>query len=196
MVLKSHTTEPFALHGRLPASAYEGERPTVVAVLRSQGGEVLMVLPQKAGKHATNAWMFPQGPIERYLSPYQAFDQLLQDECCLASSDVEPDSVRALCTAFSQTASGLKRYFVLFGTLRPGVRPVVKLSDEKDVHPKTREVFFASGPNCVWSKIGDDRQAKRQMIVQVLEMAVRKRLLVNDRWSPERFAPFLTHAGH
>lgn len=183
---------PFDMDRPLPSTAFIEERPTIVAVVRNQAGGVLLVLPQKAADEQTNAWIFPQGPIERRITPRQALIPLLQKECGIESTMVELSDARPLGTARMIARSGeVKCHYFVFLTLRTGFRPI--LSDV--VQRITREIFFAGGPNCVWQKIADVRPEKRRVIAAVLRMAVDKKLLVTSRWQLERMSPFIMHAG-
>lgn len=188
MTITKHSVRPkapFALNTCLPASATADERPTVVAIIRGIGSEVLLVLPQKAAVHARNSWMFPQGPIGRNVTPLQALDQLLQAECSLSVADLEPGSAQALAIEFAQTPQGNKRYYFIFASLLSG-RYRTLTAATKEV---TRGMFFAGNPLWVWDKMAEARAEKQRIIARMLMLLVQRRLLTGPEWGIEQLRP-------
>jgi ADP-ribose pyrophosphatase YjhB (NUDIX family) len=176
---------PFELNVCLPAYDTAGERPTVVAIIRGVGSEVLLVMPQKAARDTVNSWMFPQGPIGRNTTPLQALDLLLKSECSLSVADLEPDSAQALAIEFAQTPQGNKRYYFIFARLSSGRH--LALSDAAKA--VTRGMFFAGNPFWVWNKMAEARAEKQKIIARMLILLVQKQLLTGPEWALEHLRP-------
>lgn len=176
---------PFALNTCLPATDRTGERPTVVAIIRGIGSEVLLVLPQKAAVHTRNSWMFPQGPIAQNMTPLQALDQLLRSECSLSVADLEPGSAEALAVEFAHTPQGNKRYYFVFARLLSGRYRTLTVT-AKEV---TRGMFFAGNPLWVWDKMAEARAEKQKIIARMLMLLVHKRLLTGPEWGLDQLRP-------
>jgi len=183
------TRPVFDVLKKMPSVLFVEEIPTVVAVVRTPAGGILLGLPQVVDEH-DNAWMFPQGHIDRLETPYAALLRVLYTKCGITEKDIDTKSVRALTTSRANTREGAKCYYFIFVTLLPKVRPQLRELQRQF----TKQCFFASGPNCVWSKAGDVSVPKRFMIAQVLKLLILQKLLVGERWRLERLEGFLSTA--
>lgn len=174
---------PFDLDTELPAALYTDEtRPTISLVVRNPLGDILLVCPRKADEHA-NAYMFPQGAINRHETPRQAILRVLHQECAFAAAQLHLDQAQAIGVSPVDGDKQTKIHHVVFVSLRKQSQPMLNFEN--------RSHLFASGPNFLWSKISGCRPAKRKMIVRSVFAAVQAELLRSDRWSPERFQNLL-----
>ena len=171
---------PFALDKELSPDQYaEGLRPTISILLRNPKGAIMLVCPRKAGKHE-NAFMFPQGPIDRHETPRAAAARVLHRECAFTDNLLEVTQAHALgISPIDSTNNVTKIHHVVFVGLRKNRSPILNYEN--------RSHLFVSGPNFLWSKIVGCRPPKRKMIVTAVIAAVQLELLLSDRWRLERF---------
>lgn len=170
---------PFLLDSELPRTQFaEGIRPTVSVLVRNPKGEVLLVCPYKAPEHE-NAFMFPQGAIERHESPRSAALRILRQECTFTEEMFEVHQARALgISPIDSRDEVTKIHHVIFLSMCKRHTPI--LNHENRTH------LFVSGPNYLWSKISNCRPQKRRMIVSAIFLAVQANLLRTQRWNLDR----------
>ena len=169
----------FSLDCELPREQYvDGLRPTISVFVRSLKGEVLLVCPIKAEEHQ-NAYMFPQGPINRHELPRAAAARILQQECMFTEEMIEIDQAFALgISPIDSQKDVTKTHHVVFLSLRKRYAPML--------NHENRSHLFVSGPNYLWSKISGCRPQKRRMIVTSIFSAVQANLLLTKRWNLDR----------
>jgi len=171
----------FELDKPLPAEYFsEGLRPTVTVLLREPSAEILLVLPALAVSNSS-AFMFPQGPILRHMTPKEAMTQLLQTECGYDSDIVNFAEAKALgiCSVGSETGQAIKMHFIIFASLKRFRKPTLS--------EVNRKWLYARGPNNLWSKIYQCRPEKKRLIITSVFKAVDDGLLYSQRWNKDRF---------
>lgn len=176
----------FSLDTELPAHEYVEQRPTITMLVRTDGGDLLLVRPHKVN-HRANEWQLPQGPIPRRMPPRQAMFVVARAECSLLPHMLQADHVKALGVGRTQSRDGeIKAHYLV---------AVAVTHEGLSVLRRHTNVFLAGGPNCVWGKVKDCRPPKREFIARCLRLAMVQKFLVSDRWALDRLAPFTQFAG-
>lgn len=180
---------PFDLDKELASAQYaEGMRPTVSVLVRNLVGAVMLVCPRKADEHA-NAFMFPQGAIERHESPRDAAARVLRQECAFTEDLLEIAQARALgISPIESSAEVTKIHHVVFLSLRKKREPIL--------NHENRDHLYVTGPNFLWSKITGCRPPKRKLIITAVIQAVEAELLLSKRWQLNRLQDLRRYAAH
>jgi hypothetical protein len=172
---------PFSLDTPLPTACYiDGVLPRITALVRDPSAQILLLLPARAKENA-NAFMLPQGPIERHQTPRDAVAKLLWTECRYESSLLAIDQARALGISPVEKSENdvTKIHHIVFISLRRFRNPTLNADN--------RGYLFARGPNNLWSKIHDCRPEKKRLIIATVFKAVDDGLLHTVRWNRDRF---------
>jgi len=163
-----------------PEEWRELSRPTIVCVLVTPRGELLLVQPKKA---APNGWIFPQGAIERQESLLDAALREAHEELGYSPQMLGVDKAKFIGKArFPTGGTTGKEYFVAAVPLINWMKPVLNSENSK--------VCTVGGPGELIQKVADCSRNKKRLIRRVLITAIADGVLFSQRWTTTKVNQF------
>lgn len=159
------------LHAQIPSNDQRYlTRPTIVSMLISPAGSVLLVLPKKAARHG---WIFPQGDINRAETLYQAAIRNIAEELGFAEKLVVKSQCQFLGKGARLQLVG-KQYYVL-------ALPLVSQAQPRLTHAN-RKCCWVGGPGELAQKVAECSSSKRMLLKRSLESSIAAGMVFADRW--------------
>jgi ADP-ribose pyrophosphatase YjhB (NUDIX family) len=146
------------------------ERPTIVGVVITPSGKVIMVQPRNA---QPNGWIFPQGHINRGETLLESTLREVEEELGYDASILDVSKAKFIGKGAAKELHG-KQYFVVALPLQKWQKP--KLNREN------RQYCTVGGPGELAKKVVDCSQTKKRLIQLALRMTIREGLLYSQRW--------------
>lgn len=153
-----------------PEEWRELNRPTIVCMLVTLEGKVLLVQPRDAAK---NGWIFPQGGIHRPETLLQAALREAEEELGYPAAMLAWEQAQFVGKAAAENDTQ-KEYYVVLIPLSSWQKP--RLNGEN------RKFCTPGGPGELAAKIGECSDTKKMLIQLTVKHCIRAGSLFSRRW--------------